>query len=75
MKVRMVKCSDVGIGNCSYMAMGYDLEEVEQKMFDHVDTEHKDLLETMSHEEAHELKHRISAFLGRSCGCGHLPKP
>mgnify|MGYP000067791621 CR=1 FL=1 len=75
MKIRMVKCSDIGIDGCEYMAMGYDIDEVEKTMFEHVDNEHRDLLESMSHEEVHALKHRISAFLGRSCGCGHLPKP
>ncbi|WP_205804352.1 DUF1059 domain-containing protein [Methanolobus halotolerans] len=75
MKIRMVKCNDVGISNCDYIVMGDDMEEVEKTMFEHVENVHRSLLETMSHEEVHDLKHRISAFLGRSCGCGHLPKP
>ncbi|TGC10759.1 DUF1059 domain-containing protein [Methanolobus halotolerans] len=73
--MRMVKCNDVGISNCDYIVMGDDMEEVEKTMFEHVENVHRSLLETMSHEEVHDLKHRISAFLGRSCGCGHLPKP
>jgi len=27
----MVKCSDVGINNCTHIELGYDLDEVEKK--------------------------------------------
>ncbi|WP_292467551.1 DUF1059 domain-containing protein [Methanolobus sp.] len=75
MKTRMVKCSDVGINNCTHIELGYDLDEVEKKMLTHIETEHKDLLGDMSEQEEHALKHRVSTFLGRSCGCGHLEMP
>ncbi|WP_340818849.1 DUF1059 domain-containing protein [Methanolobus sp. WCC4] len=71
MKLKMVKCSDVGIKNCAYIAIGNELDEVEQTMFDHIETEHVDLLENMSDYDADQLKHRVSTFLGRSCSCGH----
>ncbi|MDK2947487.1 Predicted small metal-binding protein [Methanolobus vulcani] len=71
MKIRMVKCSDIGIDGCNYMAIGNNLDEVEQNMFEHIDTEHKDILDSMTEHQVHHLKHRVSTFLGRSCGCGH----
>ncbi|WP_406662092.1 DUF1059 domain-containing protein [Methanolobus sp. ZRKC3] len=72
MKMKIVKCSDVGISNCDYIALGNDLGEVEQNMLDHIENEHKSLLESMTGDEAHLLKHRVSTFLGRSCGCGRV---
>ncbi|WP_242492584.1 DUF1059 domain-containing protein [Methanolobus psychrotolerans] len=75
MKMRMVKCSDVGIDNCSYIALGNDLDEVEQNMLSHIETEHHEFLANLNEHEVHLLKHRISTFLGRSCGCGHLEMP
>ncbi|MDG6243599.1 MAG: DUF1059 domain-containing protein [Methanolobus sp.] len=75
MKMRMVKCSDVGISNCNFIALGNDIDEVEENMLAHIESEHKDLLGSMSEYEIHLLKHRISTFLGRSCGCGHLEMP
>ncbi|WP_256622744.1 DUF1059 domain-containing protein [Methanolobus chelungpuianus] len=75
MKIRLVKCGDIGIANCNYMAIGNNLDDVEKNMYDHIEAEHKDLLEEMTDDEIHQLKHRVSTFLGRSCGCGHLPKP
>lgn len=72
MKMKIVKCSDVGISNCDYMALGNDLAEVEQNMLTHIESEHKALLESMNEDEAHLLKHRVSTFLGRSCGCGRV---
>lgn len=57
------------------MAHGYDLDEVEMAMWNHIETEHKDMLKTMSEDDHHQLKHRVGTFLGRSCGCGHLEKP
>lgn len=74
MKMRIVKCSDVGI-DCNFMAHGYDLDEVEMSMWNHIETEHKDMLKNMSEDDRHQLKHRVGTFLGRSCGCGHLEKP
>lgn len=74
MKMRIIKCSDVGI-NCNFMAHGYDLDEVEKVMWSHIEKEHKDLIQNMSDYDLHQLKHRVSTFLGRSCGCGHLEKP
>lgn len=73
--MRIVKCSDIGINNCSFMANGYNLEEVEKNIWIHIDTVHSDLLSKMTDDEIHQLKHRASTFLGRSCGCGHLEKP
>ena len=75
MKMRMVKCSDVGICDCDYIALGYEIDEVEKNMLDHIEIQHKDLLESMSESEAHILNHRVSTFLGRSCGCGNLEMP
>ncbi len=75
MRTRMVKCSDVGIRDCNFIAIGNDIDEVEQIMLEHIESEHKDLLSDMDEHEVHLLKHRISTFLGRSCGCGHLPGP
>jgi predicted small metal-binding protein len=74
MKMRIVRCSDVGI-DCNFMAHGYDLDEVEMTMWNHIETEHKDMLKSMSEDDHHQLKHRVGTFLGRSCGCGHLEKP
>ncbi|MDK2826964.1 MAG: hypothetical protein PWQ44_2144, partial [Methanolobus sp.] len=58
MKIRMVKCSDIGIDGCNYMAIGNNLDEVEQNMFEHIDTEHKDILDSMTEHQVHHLKHR-----------------
>ncbi len=74
MKMRIIKCSDIGL-SCNFMAHGYDLDEVEKTMWDHIETEHKDMIKDMSDYDLHQLKHRVSTFLGRSCGCGHLEKP
>ncbi|SFM16394.1 DUF1059 domain-containing protein [Methanolobus profundi] len=75
MKMKMVKCSDVGIDNCAYIAIGNELDEVEKNMLDHIETEHEDILAGLNDHEVHHLKHRVSTFLGRSCGCGHLEMP
>ncbi|OPY19357.1 MAG: hypothetical protein A4E24_01708 [Methanomethylovorans sp. PtaU1.Bin093] len=75
MKMRIVKCNDVGIRNCNFMAHGYDLDEVETSMWTHIKTDHSDMLKNMSEDELHQLRHRVATFLGRSCGCGHLEKP
>ena len=75
MRIRMVKCNDVGIDGCNYMAIGNNLDEVEENMLEHIETEHQELLGGMNEHEIHILKHRVSTFLGRSCGCGHLEKP
>jgi predicted small metal-binding protein len=72
MKMKMVKCSDVVISNCDYMALGNNLDDVERNMLSHIESEHKELLENMTGDEAHLLKHRVSTFLGRSCGCGRI---
>jgi predicted small metal-binding protein len=54
------------------MAAGNEIEEVENAMFDHIEKEHKKELQSMSEDDIHHLKHRISTLLGRSCGCGAL---
>ena len=72
MKMKMVKCSDVGIRNCDFMALGNDLDEVEKNMLAHIESEHTDHFENIDGDEFHELKHRVSTFLGRSCGCGRI---
>lgn len=72
MKMRIVKCSDVGISNCDFIALGNDLGEVERNMLAHIESEHQDQFEDIDGDEFHHLKHRVSTFLGRSCGCGRI---
>lgn len=74
-KIRIVKCSDIGINDCIFMAYGYNLEKVEKTMWYHIENVHADLFINMSKDDIHQLKHRLSTFLGRSCGCGNLEKP
>ncbi|MBC7086316.1 MAG: DUF1059 domain-containing protein [Methanomethylovorans sp.] len=74
MKMRIIKCTDIGI-NCNFMAHGYNLDDVENAMWMHLEREHEDIIKNMSEYDLHQLKHRIATFLGRSCGCGHLEKP
>lgn len=69
-KLRIVKCRDIGIDNCDHIAIGSNIDEVEASMFEHIENEHRDILEKMTEDEIHHLKHRVSTFLGRSCGCG-----
>jgi len=69
--MKIVKCHDLGF-KCDFMAAGTDQAEVEKKIFDHIEKEHKDELAKMSEDDITHLKHRVSTLLGRSCGCGAL---
>lgn len=69
--MKIIKCGDLGF-KCNFMAAGSELEEVENAMFDHIEKQHKKELQSMSEDDIHHLKHRISTLLGRSCGCGAL---
>jgi predicted small metal-binding protein len=69
--MKIVKCRDLGF-ECDFMAVGTEMEEVEKKMLEHLETEHREELGKLPEEEMEHLRHRISTLLGRSCGCGAL---
>ena len=71
--MKIIKGSDLGLGlKCDYMAIGSSAEEVEEKMFDHLEKEHKEVLDNMDEDDIKDLKYRISTRAGRSCGCGAI---
>jgi len=69
--MKIVKCGDLGF-RCNFIATGTDAEQVKKEMLEHIEKEHKDLLEEMSEDDINHIKYRISTLLSRGCGCGAL---
>lgn len=71
--MKIIKGNNLGLGiKCDYMAVGNSVEEVEEKIFDHLENEHKETLDNLDEDDIKDLKYRISTLAGRSCGCGAL---
>ncbi len=58
-----VACSDLGLASCSFVAEDMKVRRVEEKMFDHIRSEHPELIAGLNWEQHAELEHRVKAAI------------
>ena len=61
--MKSLSCQDLGAQGCSFRVEGETSEEVMQKMYEHAQESHRDVLEQMGDADRFEMKSKMEAIL------------
>lgn len=61
--MKKIKCSDLGSADCHFEATGETNEEVKQKLWQHAQEAHPDMLKDITDEQKEGMNKKIDALL------------
>lgn len=61
--MKSLSCQEIGATGCAFRAEGETTEEVIQKMYEHAQESHRDVLEQMGDADRFEMKSKMESIL------------
>lgn len=62
-KMKILRCRDIGERTCNYQVEGVSTEEVERKMLDHTAEKHWWIIESLDNDERNDFLKQMDAMI------------